>query len=820
MISEKTKELIKQINKLQHKNYEKKFNIWSTFYKEYTKKNKINTPNYIDNKTKMHLFSLLRNKNISIFKKDERFSLLNINNNSFNPYVTLMMAKAANITTYNYTNYAQQNKKKFLSSQNSTEKLSINNNIQETHTKKTFFGFDAKTSLSDFDDTIYSNISKTNNYKMKSINFAKTQYNSMENIKENHYSKEDDILANNVLFDSYKKQKTLNNKERNKFYNMHSINKNLTNEEKLEINNIINQPKNKKTFEDEIYSTEIKTRSIINEYKSPFNSKKELKINSQMFDTINKIRLDLQCQKYQEKFNSARELKIKKNKMPSIKILSRKCIRDIDILKQDKTTSFFKKTRKPKKRIHHLLTKKIGNLNYDDYISKDNYEELLKMIKFSRYDNMKKLKIEFSYHNFLFHPESRTMCSSTFDEEKKSIYIYGGIAGEHMGDIWECRFERNQIIWVKIFPLNIIKNIQYQIKQVPLPRFGHTIHLFKKKLYLIGGETKYWEKNRFNEPILWVYDFNNFCWEYSSKEEDIFLRNNEKINRRINPIDIKKLKINKSEQKISSNSNSKSTKYNQKKSKRNSISKRIPTIKNKENEIKENISTLAPCLRRNHVSILIGATIFIYGGQNIQKEYINDCWIYDIPKDKWSIVEFAGKYPPPLAHHCCCLALEKDQLINDTFTIYHKPTNNRKTFPLLKIDGLFFFGGINSNKCATNLLFHMSIGLKPVIFDIPETNGIPPSPRIDATMNFSSDIDMIIIYGGKNDSMCPSIYNDIYLLDLETLDWIKPSFKGRPPIERSQHLSEIIGDELIIFGGISENGLLNFDFTILELDFL
>ena len=80
------------------------------------------------------------------------------------------------------------------------------------------------------------------------------------------------------------------------------------------------------------------------------------------------------------------------------------------------------------------------------------------------------------------------------------------------------------------------------------------------------------------------------------------------------------------------------------------------------------------------------------------EEYLNDCWIYEIKTDKWSIVEFAGKYPPPIGHHCCCLALERDQLINDTFTIYHKPTNNRKTFPLLKIDGLFFFGGINNNK--------------------------------------------------------------------------------------------------------------------------
>ena len=230
MISEQTKEQIKQINKLQHRNYDKKFRIWSTFYKEYTKKKQINTPNSIDNKSKNHILSLLRNKNISIFKKDERFSIINTNNNPFNPYVTMMMAKAANLTTYDNTKYVQQNKKKNLSSQNSTEKLTLYNN-QKTPIRKTFFGLDAKASLSDLDETLYSSIYKTkNNYQMKRINFAKTQYNSMKNIKEKNYSNEDDTLANNVLFDENKNNKFLEKEQRNDFYNMYSINKQLTKE--------------------------------------------------------------------------------------------------------------------------------------------------------------------------------------------------------------------------------------------------------------------------------------------------------------------------------------------------------------------------------------------------------------------------------------------------------------------------------------------------------------------------------------------------------------------------------------------------------------
>ena len=93
-----------------------------------------------------------------------------------------------------------------------------------------------------------------------------------------------------------------------------------------------------------------------------------------------------------------------------------------------------------------------------------------------------------------------------------------------------------------------------------------------------------------------------------------------------------------------------------------------------------------------------------------------------------------------------CLVLEQNQLINEALNVYYKPPSEKKTLRLLKSDGVFFFGGCNENKIPTNLFFKMVIGVKPAFFEIPEIRGLGPSPRIEASMNFNSENNLIVIY--------------------------------------------------------------------------
>jgi hypothetical protein len=114
----------------------------------------------------------------------------------------------------------------------------------------------------------------------------------------------------------------------------------------------------------------------------------------------------------------------------------------------------------------------------------------------------------------------------------------------------------------------------------------------------------------------------------------------------------------------------------------------------------------------------------------------------------------------------------------------------------------------------------MKIGKKPVDFEIPIIHGKGPEPRISASMNFLPNLDLIIIHGGRNDKVNIGFYNDFYILDLETMNWIKPGFYKEIPFERSEHQSLIIGNRILVFGGVNAENLMNFDFEVMSLEFI
>ena len=882
MISPEKKKKIEEIKHLKDNNYQKKYQTYMTFYKDFirpkSQKNPIKLTLHKNPKNNDNFFYFrLRNKNALIYKNDNRNKYLN----SFNPYVTMMMTNATNLTQYDHTEYVLDNK--FTSGTQSNFSTSPTQyNIKPK--KKKFFGLDAKTPLYDIEqfDT------NTDNFKMSSLNdlYMKTsmgmktmsclskkentnfnnfntKYNTNNNfVNDKHFTLEDDEFANTIFFDGNlkKEERRIQKEERKKFYKDFLIDKKLTYEEQNEI-----KKKLKNLHNNEVQKKILEKRT----YRDPFKSKKILKLNSQMTDTVEKIRLDLQCQKFQEEYDSICKFNIKKNRMPNIKIFQK------TIPKEEISTTF----KRAKSRKKTLLPKEDIFSNLKEYITKKMKNEFIHTEnKISRYDHqLTEIKIDIGIIPIRHHPDLRTFSSICYEETNHIIYLYGGIGGKKFGDIWECKYDSKsgKILWNKIYSPVVENEEDYEYMDIkePLPRYGQTIHLIDNKIYIIGGEFDRWEKDKYKNAILWIYDINRKIFEDGEllninnnlikRGISSFITNFIKVNK-INKIkpnekaksykNIPKVKTNnlwlksiknvvknknfeKEEKKVrfsnqltakiynKTNRNSKSIPKN---SIHNDINAKINennVCANKENNDSQHSENLEenkliyPCLRRNHVSLIIGSTIFVYGGISPHKNFLNDSWIYDLKTKKWDLLDFRGRYPPPLGFHSCCIALEKEQLISESLTVYNKPSSNRKTLPLLKIDGVFFFGGINETKAPTNFFFHMSIGVKPAIFDIPPTNGKPPSPRISCSMDFSPECNMIIIYGGKNDLKNESFMNDIVLMDLETLDWIYPIFNNFIPPERAEHLSAIIGNQLIIFGGSSAEAFLNFDFIMFNLNF-
>jgi hypothetical protein len=865
MISEKSKKKIKEIKKLKESNWQKNYQTFSMYYKEFKRpishQNPFNRKLTSNPKNDNFFYFRLRNKNSFIHKNDFRNKYLD----TFNPYVTMMMTNATNLTQYNHTDYVVNN----ITNNKNTE-YGANATEYNVPKKKKFFGLEGKTPL--YDNDLYE--TNTENFKMSSINDLymkttmgigmktmselntkytnnnnynnKTTYNknNLNNLNERHFTFEDDEMANTIFFDGNlkKEDRILAKEDRHKFYKDHFIDKKLTFEELNEIEKNLGK------------KNDIKIRNMQKrDYRDPFKSKKILKINSQMSNTVEKIRLDLQFQKFQKEYDDICKFNIKNNRMPSIKIQKK------NLHPTEEEMNNLNKHIKSKKK--SVIEKEFLYQNMKDFLNskmKDNFVDANN--KFIRYDHSKEeFKLDVGILKIRHHPILRTFSAICYDEFKGILYLYGGLGGKIFGDVWMCKykFDIKKIVWEQIYypPDNFLDedNIKF-----PMPRYGHTMHLVNNKLYIFGGEFYEWQKDKYKKDFLWIYDLDKNEWELGehksnliiNPEEQLTSKNKSKNDSRLNFKNIKKegRQLNIKFQKFKDRHNIlspknifKKNKFFEKEEKKvpfpnkkirlktvniNSIKTRKKIVDIKDIEDSENnrllddddFRVLYPCLRKNHISLLVGNHIFIYGGIDSNNNFLNDCWIYDLSKRKWDLLDFRGRYPPPLGFHSCCIALEKEQLNSPMLSVYNKPSSNRKTLPLLKLEGIFFFGGINETKIPTNLFFQMTIGFKPAVFEIPPTNGKPPSPRICASMDFSPQCNMIFIHGGKNDFVNDIHMHDIVMLDLQTLNWIHPITNNFVPPARAEHFSTMIGNQVVIFGGSNAESLLNFDFMMINVD--
>jgi len=195
-----------------------------------------------------------------------------------------------------------------------------------------------------------------------------------------------------------------------------------------------------------------------------------------------------------------------KNKVLNIKTLKKKKMKKIDLLKRENVINFFNQ-KMP------LNKKKIKVLNYIrnyEYLKNNNNED--ENEKNLREEKIKKIQLEIGYLSLGHHPESRLMSSICYDQEEKKIYNYGGIGGILYGDIWECKFSENKILWKRIYNYPYNKKYDHNLMIAPLPRYGQTCHFYKNKLYIVGGEYKDWKKNINNEEIIWIYDIERREW--------------------------------------------------------------------------------------------------------------------------------------------------------------------------------------------------------------------------------------------------------------------------------------------------------------------
>ena len=221
--------------------------------------------------------------------------------------------------------------------------------------------------------------------------------------------------------------------------------------------------------------------------------------------------------------------------------------------------------------------------------------------------------------------------------------------------------------------------------------------------------------------------------------------------------------------------------------------------------------------RRNHIAIAIGSIMFIHGGIDDNGKLMSDYWILDFTNYKWYKLETKGIPPPALAHHCCTIAVDEEKLLGSLHIYRATLDPNRQFDKKMKLEGIYIWGGMTDNREITNELRVLRVGRRPCEWVQPNIGGKGPQGRLNAKMNFYKKLNIIILHGGRNDSLRPIVSSEFFIIDMERLVWVRVGTTDRPK-ERTEFESVINNEKLIILGGINSTQYNKMDLCLIDLD--
>uniref|UniRef100_A0A5B7ANG1 Putative acyl-CoA-binding domain-containing protein 4 n=1 Tax=Davidia involucrata TaxID=16924 RepID=A0A5B7ANG1_DAVIN len=108
---------------------------------------------------------------------------------------------------------------------------------------------------------------------------------------------------------------------------------------------------------------------------------------------------------------------------------------------------------------------------------------------------------------------------------------------------------------------------------------------------------------------------------------------------------------------------------------------------------------------------------------------------------------------------------------------------------------LLMFGGEDKHRRLLNDV-HV-LDLETMAWDVLETTQTPPAPRFDHTAAVHAER-YLLIFGGCSHSI---FFNDLHVLDLQTMEWSQPQIQGDLVTARAGHAGVTIDEDWYIVGG-------------------
>ena len=227
--------------------------------------------------------------------------------------------------------------------------------------------------------------------------------------------------------------------------------------------------------------------------------------------------------------------------------------------------------------------------------------------------------------------------------------------------------------------------------------------------------------------------------------------------------------------------------------------------------------------RSYHIAHQAGTFMIIYGGISQSNKYLSDVMLFDLKSLKWYEVSISNqKEDNGIAFHSSAMVIPKAILENLAFHIYHFPDDfnfkNKKN--KIKHEGIYIFGGIEYDSQTgsysyCNEIKILKLGNRPLSWIYPKCKGVSPESRASCSSNYFEELCLLVVYGGYNKN---KVFNDLFLLDLIYLNWVKVDIIGKDLPRRQAHCSIINDGHLYIFGGAGISKFEGADLIEVDLD--
>ncbi|KAG7030231.1 Acyl-CoA-binding domain-containing protein 4 [Cucurbita argyrosperma subsp. argyrosperma] len=243
------------------------------------------------------------------------------------------------------------------------------------------------------------------------------------------------------------------------------------------------------------------------------------------------------------------------------------------------------------------------------------------------------------------------------------------------------------------------------------------------------------------------------------------------------------------------------------------------------------VSGLRPKARYEHGAAIIQDKMYIFGG-NHNGRYLNDLHVLDLRSWAWTKPEAKTQSPesPPEKLTPCAghsLISWENKLLSvaghtkdpseaiqvrvfdvqtstwSTLKTYGKPPVSRGGQSVTLVGtSLVIFGGQDAKRTLLNDL-HI-LDLETLTWDEIDAVGAPPSPRSDHAAAVHAER-YLLIFGGGSHATC---FNDLHVLDLQAMEWSRPTQQGDIPTPRAGHAGVTVGENwFIVGGGDNKNGV-------------